>query len=408
MQSDNVTTSFLGSLLSRSSKQHFRLTVIPAAILVTIVLVVLVGALVAPEDSGQLGGDFPAFYGAGSVVADRGYDQLYDPAVQQAAQQGLIENEGGYLFFAYPPFVATGYSWLTPLGYRGAYIAQMLLMGAAAVATVLLLRPMSETVRRFPLATLALLVLYQPLMASLIGGQNTALTMLLFVAAARAEWSGADVLAGVAVGLLAYKPQYGAPLAFLVAASGKWRVLAGIAATWIGLYVAGALALGVGWVGPWWEQATAFRDINAGVNGHLFVSLPGYVEHLSGVGGTTGRVIGLVIGTGGVLALTWLWRRADTTVMQRYALAATGLVLVAPQSLFYEAGVAAVTLLLLVDADARIRAIAAATWVAGWLYAATSGIVNTTVLVVAVTAVLAVAVANTLKIAVRNPQEIAA
>lgn len=361
---------------------------IPAALLITVVLVTAVGALVAPDDSGQLGGDFPAFYGAGSIVADNGYDDLYDPETQRAAQEGLIENEGGYLFFAYPPFVATGYSWLAPLGYRTAYLIQMLLMGAAAAATVLLLRPMSDTVRRFPWVVAAALILFQPLTASLIGGQNTALTMLLFVAAARAEWSGRPVLAGVAVGLLAYKPQYGVPLALLVAVAGRWRVLAGTAATWSVLYVSGSLALGFGWLGPWWEQATAFRDINADVNGHLFVSWPGFIEHLSGIGTTTGRALGLIIGASGFLALSWWWRRADTSVVQKYALAATGLVMIAPQSLFYEAGLGAVTLLLLADVDPKFRSMAAVTWVSGWLYAASSSLVNTTVLVVALSAVL--------------------
>lgn len=383
--------------MSRSSRQHFRLTVVPTVVLITLVLVTFVGAAVAPDDSGQLGGDFPAFYGAGSIVADAGYADLYDPAAQQAAQAGLIENEGGYLFFAYPPFVATGYSWLTPLGYRWAYIAQIAIMALAAAAMVALLRPMSETIDSYPAATLAAVVLFQPVTASLIGGQNTALTMLLIVAASRAEWSHHQVLAGVAIGLLAYKPQYGVPLAFLVAASGRWRVMGGVAATWAALYLAGAAALGVGWVGPWWDQATSFRDINAGVNGHLFVSWPGYIEHFTGVGGTAGRAIGLAIGAAGVLALSWLWRRADTTVVQRYAVAAVGLVMIAPQSLFYEAGVAAVTLLLLLDVYPRVRRLAVATWAAGWVYLATAELVNTTVLVIALTVLVAWSASNTLR-----------
>ena len=113
-----------------SSRQRFRLTVLPLAALVTLAVVMIVGALITPDDSGQLGGDFPAFYAAGSIVAEDGYDNLYDLEVQRAAQEGLLENEDGVLFFAYPPFVATGYSWLVPLGYRGAYLVQMLMGGA--------------------------------------------------------------------------------------------------------------------------------------------------------------------------------------------------------------------------------------------------------------------------------------
>ena len=125
---------------ARSSQQRFRLTVVPVAVLLTLVLAALIGTLQAPEGSGQLGGDFPAFYGAGSVVNESGYDNLYDAATQRAAQEGLIANEGGYLFFAYPPFVAAAYSWLAAFDYRVAYLIQMVLMGAAAAASVLLLR----------------------------------------------------------------------------------------------------------------------------------------------------------------------------------------------------------------------------------------------------------------------------
>ena len=371
---------------SRSLRNHFRMTVVPAVIVATLVIVTVVGALISPEGSGQLGGDFPAFFGAGSIVAEQGYDDLYDAATQRSAQEGLIENEGGYLFFAYPPFVATAYSWLAPLGYRVAYIIQMLVMWAAAAVAVLILRPVSATVDRYPLAVLAAVLLFQPLLAAAIGGQNTSLTMLLFAGAARAELSGRPLLAGLAVGLLAYKPQYGVPLALLVAVGGRWRVLVGTIATWLGLYLAGAAALGAGWIGPWWEQATAFRDTNATVNGHLFVSWPGFLEHISGIGGSAGRALGFLIGAAGLGVLGWLWRRSGVSAPQRYAAAAVGLVMVAPQSLFYEAGVAVIALIVLADIGRRARSLAVVTWLAGWVYAVSAPVLNTTVLVVGLTA----------------------
>ncbi|NND02873.1 MAG: DUF2029 domain-containing protein, partial [Acidimicrobiia bacterium] len=378
----------------RSTQHHFRTTIVPAALLITVGLVMVVGALVTSTDSGQLGGDFPAFFAAGDIVAESGYDDLYDPTVQQEAQDGLIENKGGYLFFAYPPFVATGYSVIAPLGYRTAYVVQMLLMAAAAFGVVWVLRPMSEFIRNYWIAVLAGVVLFQPVIASLIGGQNTLLTMFLFVAAARGEWSGKDLLAGVAVGLLAYKPQYGLPLLLLVLIGGRWRVAAGAAATWAALYAAAAAVLGLGWLGPWWEQATAFRDINAGVNGHLFVSLPGFMEHTTGMSADAGRVLGLIIGVAGMLGLGWCWRRVPDDPLIRYAVAATGLILIAPQSLFYEAGVAAAAILLLVARGRVDRQLMTGVFAAGWVYAATAPLINTTLLVLALVAVLLRALAD--------------
>jgi hypothetical protein len=376
---------------SASSRQHFRLTVLPLAALITVGVVLFLGALITPDDTGQLGGDFPSFYAAGSIVADDGYEDLYDPAVQRAAQDGLINAEGGFLFFAYPPFVATGYSWLAPLGYRVAYLVQMALMAAAAVASVLLLRPMSTVVQRYPAAVIAAAILFQPVLVSLIGGQNTALTMLLVAGAARAEFSGYPVLAGLAVGLLAYKPQYGVPLALIVAFSGRWRVGAGTLGTWIALYLAGVAASGWSWVSPWWDQATTFRDVNASANGDLFVSLPGFVEHLTGLGSDAGRFLGLAIGGAGLIAIIWLWRRPAVPVATRYAVAGLGLVLMAPQALFYEAGMGAVALLLIADLDSRVARVALAVWAAGWVYLVTAPALNTSVLVLALLAIMAVA-----------------
>jgi len=376
---------------SLSSRQHFRLTVLPLAALATVAVVLFLGALITPDDTGQLGGDFPSFFAAGSIVVDDGYEDLYDPAVQRAAQDGLISAEGGFLFFAYPPFVATGYSWLAPLGYRVAYLVQMALMAAAAVASVLLLRPMSTVVQRYPAAVIAAVVIFQPVLVSLIGGQNTALTMLLVAGAARAEFSGYPVLAGVSIGLLAYKPQFGVPLALIVAFSGRWRVVAGTLGTWIALYLSGVATSGWSWIGPWWDQATAFRDVNASANGDLFVSLPGFVEHLTGIGSGAGRLLGVAIGGAGLIAIIWLWRRPAVPVATRYAVAGLGLVLMAPQALFYEAGMGVVALLLVADIDRRVARMALAVWAAGWIYMVTAPALNTSVLVLALLAIMAVA-----------------
>jgi hypothetical protein len=269
----------------------------------------------------------------------------------------------------------------------------MALMVMAAVGSVLLLRPLSSVVRRYPAAVIAAAVLFQPLLASLIGGQNTAVTMLLISGAARAEASGHPILAGTAVGLLAYKPQYGIPLALVIGLSGKWRVVGGIASAWGALYLAGVAVLGWGWVGPWWENASAFRDTNATANGDLFISWSGYAEHIAGMGGSSGRLLAVMVGGLGVIAMVWVWRRRPEAVAARYAVAALGLVLIAPQSLFYEAGIGAIALLLLADVDGRVRPFALGAWIGGWLYIATAPALNTTILVLLLSATLALAVA---------------
>jgi hypothetical protein len=67
-------------------------------------------------------------------------------------------------------------------------------------------------------------------------GHNGFLTAAIF-AAALTQFDRRPILAGVLIGLIAYKPQFGLLLPLVLAASGRWRVFAAAAAT------VGALAL---------------------------------------------------------------------------------------------------------------------------------------------------------------------
>ena len=365
---------------------------VPLLVIATVVLVTVVGAFVADPDSGQLGGDFPSFYAAGSIVVNDGYESLYDPATQRAAQDGLIAADGGYLFFAYPPPVAASYSVAARLGYRTAYALQVLVMAAAAVGAVYLLRPLNNWLDSNWRIVAAAAVMFHPLLVSITGGQNTAFTLWLLAVAARGEHDGHDLLAGVAIGLMAYKPQYGVALAAVVFLSGRLRMIAGVGAAWIAFYLVGVAAMGWGWPLTWWDQAGAFRDLNATVNGPLFVSLPGVAEHLTGIGGGTGQALAGVGLALGVMAAAWLWRQSGVSLAVRWAFTAGVLVLAAPQSLFYEAGVLMLMAALLVRGSRRSVILASAVWIAGWLYPVTAAWGNTSVLVIALTLAVILAV----------------
>jgi hypothetical protein len=67
-------------------------------------------------------------------------------------------------------------------------------------------------------------------------------------------------------------------------------------------------------------------------------------------------------------------------------------VLIAPQSLFYEAGIGVVTLLLVADLDGRVLRVALGAWIAGWLYVASSPVLNTTLLVLTLLVIMALVV----------------
>ena len=105
------------------SDTNWRLTVYPIGILLALAIAVVVGAVVAGDaefPAEAVGGDYPAFYGAGVIAADGDWDELYTLERQSEAQAGLYEAtaEDAARFFPYPPQVAALYAPLAGLDYH--------------------------------------------------------------------------------------------------------------------------------------------------------------------------------------------------------------------------------------------------------------------------------------------------
>ncbi len=342
------------------------------AILVALALAVVISTVAgsgADAPGGRLGGDLPAFYGAGSIAADGDMDVLYDPARQIAAQADLWEEEGSFLYFAYPPFVATAYRVLVPFGYRGAYLIHTLLMAAALLGAVLLARPLVPWIGSKPLVPFVVAITFYPALRAVLGGQNSTFTLLLFVAVARWDRDGHAFISGVAAALLLYKPQFGVPLVLLLLVGKRWRALAGWALGASGLYLAGAFAAGASWIGDWWSQAIDFRDLNASVNGMNFISIPGVLEEILGDGSTVATAIGGLAVAAGAGAVAWVWWRLPDRPLLRIALAIATIVVIAPQSLFYEAALILLPVAILASGLTSMRPVVIGViWGAGLLH----------------------------------------
>lgn len=351
-----------------SAARAWRLRAYPAAALLALAAVIVLAVtagLGTGGEEGRLGGDYPAFYAAGQLARDGEWGSLYDQKSQQEAQKGLIDDEGGFLYFAYPPPVAAAYAPLAGLEYRWSYLVHTLLMAAALGGAVALARPLFPLVDRHPTAAYAAALGVYPMLRAVVGGQNTALTLLLIVAAARLEAAARPLASGAVVGLLLYKPQFGVVFLAFLAVRRRWSSLASAGVVAAGLWVVSAALLGATWLGDWWSQASNFADINAEANAANFVSLPGALGHLLGTGGA---VLGWALSVplaAGLVGLWWLDRDADAA--PSYALTAAGAVLFLPQPLFYEAGLLSLLAAVTIHrrpGTGRILALAAlATWI---------------------------------------------
>ena len=319
----------------------WRLRVYPFALLVALGGALLLAVLSYDRDhpTTRLGGDYPSFYAAGSIALAGDWGELYSAERQSAEQAGLIDDEGGYLYFSYPPFVAGAYGALAVFDYSVSFLLHTVLMTLALVAATRLLWPRLESIGwPFP-ALLVLAMAFYPMLRAVPGGQNTTVSLLLLALAVRLERDDAPFWAGVALAGLLFKPQFGVVIVPLLLLTRRWRVLAGWATGAGALAIVSSWLMGGMWLGDWWEQAGAFRDQNVVANGANFISLPGFFENLLGTGETTAFVVGYGAATVFGLAVAYFWwRHPRSHHLERYALAGAAVVLAAPQTLYYDAG----------------------------------------------------------------------
>lgn len=288
----------------------------------------------APE--ARLGGDFPAFYGAGSIVWSGDIDQLYDPLRQQGEQRDL--GLDGYLAFAYAPHVAVVYAPLSSLDFQLAYALHTILMTAAFVAAMIVLAKPVPILQRWRWPLLAAGLTFYPLFTAVGGGQNAPLTFLLLATV----WRGLDddrpAVVGIAAGILLYRPQYALPLIGLLLLSRQGRAVAW--ATMVGAltWAATAAALGLGWVTTWFDQVVPFVERDAEVNASNSISILGFLQAAWGSDARPALVIGALGAALVIVAMMWLWVNPHRfSIGDRMGVLGIGVILISPHTMFYDA-----------------------------------------------------------------------
>jgi hypothetical protein len=313
--------------------------------------------------SGRVGGDLPAFYGAARIVRSGTPMALYDPAIQRSAQSDLLpDHRGGWIHFAYPPYVAVAYTPFAWLDFKAAYVAHTLLMVACVLAALALLRPLLAPLRTEFAACAAAVLTFYPLFRSVVGGQNTALSLLCAAGAAAMLSRNRDVAAGLWIGLWMFKPQYAMPVGALVAVCGRPRILIGagvVGAVW---FLIGASVGGWGWPVWWWcAGVVPFAGLDAIVDRANGVSLP---QVAAALGVPLLGWVGVAATTVFAIVTAWRSRREPIIVV---AIGAAACVLTAPHALYYDAGLA--VLAFAVAANALGRRVVPVL-IASWIFAA--------------------------------------
>jgi len=335
-----------------------------AAITAAFVFVVLTGDG-STTATGRVGGDFPAFYGAGTIVNDGAIDSLYDPATQAAAQVHLLGDETGFIMYPYPPHVAAAYAPLAALPYRLAYVLHTALMVGAFVGAFWLMRPMIAVVDRWFGATLAAVLTAYPVFVGVTGGQNTAISLLLVAATWRAWHHDRDALAGVALAMLAFRPQYALPLIGLALLDRRRRTVAtatlGIGVVW----AANAALFGFGWFTAWLRQVAPLLEADATINATNEIAPIGSLQALLGTDSAVALLVGGAVSVSVACGFAWLWWRRPVGLTERMAITTCGLMLLGPHAIFYDSALVAVAVLVLMSAGRLSGGGPAAIWATG-------------------------------------------
>ena len=295
--------SHMWSRVSLESLVHMGL--IAAAIALAIFVVRLPGPI---DRSGQhVGGDFLNFYTAGYIVLTGRGAALYDLATQVAAQRELVAPADwqGIAPFLNPPILALAWAPIAALPFKPAYVVSTAALSGALLCGLRVLRPHVPALHSRWSIVVGLAFLFLPLLRTVTGGQNTAITFALLAAGYASLRSARDVWAGVWLGLLLYKPQYAVLPALLLLVCRRRSALVAFAGTAAAQYVVGALICGADWPIQMSTLIHRFMPRIFEVDGHQLISWLNFAEYA--MPGALARPLGaaLAAATLGALLLTW-------------------------------------------------------------------------------------------------------
>jgi arabinofuranan 3-O-arabinosyltransferase len=288
-------------------------------------------------DGGTIANDFVNVWAAGKFALAGNPAGAYDWALHRAVEVTAIGHDfDGYYGWHYPPtflFVAAA---LAMLPYLPAALASLALTLPAYLVAVRAI--VGERIG------IVLGCAFPGVIWNISAGQNGFLTAAL-IGGIAVNLTRRPVVAGICLGLLTYKPQFGILFPVVLAFDGRWRVIAAAAVTAAGLVAASMLAFGIAsWQAFFtWMPVTSravFEDGRAGLN--KLQSLFGVVRWLGGDMTAAWIAQGTLIAAA-ALALVILNRRRLPGEIKAAALAVAAL-LATPYLYIYDFPVLAIPL----------------------------------------------------------------
>ena len=276
-------------------------------------------------------GDLPGFYGLGRLVLEGQGHNLFDIELQREVQNRFWPAMSGkVLFTLYPPFVAGIVSlvaWMPPR------ILQCLI---ASALTALLIWSVREESEDRCIERLSLTLFSLPVLLSIVGIQNTSLSIALIVVTRKLLRDRRDLAAGLVAGALLYKPHVGLLFIALVAVSAHFNFIRGVVITAILEYVVGYAITGDEWLSRWMTEIRSFSSARAGVDGYQMTSV---LQALDSVPSSAWGILGLVISFSLFCRFSFVNRHQPEVAARVIDLFLLTFPILVPQTMFYDLGI---------------------------------------------------------------------
>ena len=324
-----------GEWLTANRARGYALILLVISVLAAASWIALSHGLIDPNGK-PIGTDFSNVYAAGELTWQGRPADAYDPALQHAAEQASFGRDVPFYGWHYPPFFFAVAFLVASLPYALGLALWLVASFTAYLASVRAILPRPETVL-FAGAFPAVLV-------NVGHGQNGFLTAALLGGALhwleRRPW-----LAGVLIGLLAYKPQFGVMIPVALFASWRWRSMAAAIATIAALVALSFVTLG----GGVWHAFAASMNftqvvvLEQGGTGWEKIQSAFAAARHCGADVRTAYAIQIALGLSLAATLAWLWHGAAAFELKASALATASL-LATPYVLDYDLVVLAIAI----------------------------------------------------------------
>jgi Glycosyltransferase family 87 len=284
-----------------------------------------------------VGTDFSNTYAAGTLALAGQPANAYDPELQHAAEKAIFGGRDVPFYgWHYPPFFFAVAVIVASVPYGWGLFIWLAASLAAYLAVIRAILPRSKT--------LLIALAYPAVFVNIGHGQNGFLTAALLGGALhvldRRPW-----LAGVLIGLLAYKPQFGVLIPLALLAGGRWNAITAAAATVAALLAVSTVTLGGG-IWQAFADSTAFTQtvvLEQGGTGWEKIQSIFSAVRMWGGGLQLAYAAQIVLALMVAASLAWLWQ-SDAAFELKASALATASLLATPYVLDYDLVVLAVSI----------------------------------------------------------------